>query len=71
MRRSPPAPPPKPGLRKHLSPLTLPFTASTVGYFYANNKKENYAYWEAMQGGEALRTDDDDDDDNDEQWDEE
>ena len=70
IRKSPPPPPPKPGLQKHLWPFTLLFTGATVGYFYMNNKNDNFAYWEAMQSGEALRMDDDDDDEDDEEWEE-
>lgn len=33
-----------------------------MGYFYVNNKNDNYAYWEAMQTGEAVEMGDDDDD---------
>ena len=63
IRYSPAPPPPKPGFQKYLFPLTLAFTAATVVYFYVNNKNDNYAYWEAMQSGEALQLDEDDDDD--------
>jgi hypothetical protein len=42
---SPPPPPAKPGLQKYLFPFTLAFTATTVGYFYMNNKNDNYEYW--------------------------
>lgn len=67
IRYSPPPPPSKPGLQKYLFPFTLLFTAGTVVYFYVNNKNDNYAYWEAMQSGEALQLDDDEDDDEDEE----
>ena len=43
--KSPPPPPAKPGLQKYLFPFTLAFTAATVGYFYMNNKNDNYEYW--------------------------
>lgn len=62
IRRSPPPPPAAPGVRKYLFPLTLLFTTCTVGYFYMNNQNDNYAYWEAMQSGEAVLMDDDEDD---------
>ena len=71
IRYSPAPPPPKPGFQKYLFPLTLAFTAATVAYFYVNNKNDNYAYWEAMQSGEALQMDEDDDDDDDYEDDEE
>lgn len=67
IRYSPPPPPAKPGLQKYLFPFTLLFTAGTVVYFYVNNKNDNYAYWEAMQSGEALQLDDDEDDEEDDE----
>ena len=48
-----------------LSPLILLFTAGTVTYFYINNNNDNYAYWEAMQSGEALQMDTDDEEEED------
>ena len=42
---SPPPPPAKPGLQKYLFPFTLACTTATVGYFYMNNKNDNYEYW--------------------------
>mmetsp|Transcript_15433 Transcript_15433/g.33425 ORF Transcript_15433/g.33425 Transcript_15433/m.33425 type:complete len:158 (-) Transcript_15433:1576-2049(-) len=71
IRYSPPAPPSAPGFRKYLFPLTLLFTAATVGYFYVNNKNDNYEYWKAMQSGEALHMDDGEDDDDDYEYEEE
>ena len=62
---SPPPPPAKPGFQKYLNPLILLFTAGTVTYFYINNNNDNYAYWEAMQSGEALQMDDDDEEEED------
>ncbi|KAL3770886.1 hypothetical protein ACHAW5_003974 [Stephanodiscus triporus] len=50
---------------------TLGLAAISVGYFYVNNKNDNYEYWRAMQSGEALRIDDDDDDDYDDEEEEE
>lgn len=40
---------------------------ATVGYFYVNNKNDNFEYWAAMQSGEALQMDDDDEDYEDEE----
>lgn len=62
---SPPPPPAKPGFQKYLNPLILLFTAGTVTYFYINNNNDNYAYWEAMQSGEALQMDTDDEEEED------
>mmetsp|Transcript_11136 Transcript_11136/g.22677 ORF Transcript_11136/g.22677 Transcript_11136/m.22677 type:complete len:165 (+) Transcript_11136:186-680(+) len=61
--KSPPPPPPKPGMRKYIFPASLAVALGTFGYFYLNNKNDNFEYWSAMQRGEALQMDDDDDDD--------
>ena len=71
IRHSPPPPPVRPGFQKYLWPAVLLFTASTVGYFYVNNKNDNYEYWRAMQSGEALQMDDDGEYDDEEEEDEE
>lgn len=72
---SPPAPPAKPGLRGYYWQLVLALSVGTTAYFYLNNKNDNYAYWEAMQSGEALDMDDEDveyeDDEEDEEEEEE
>jgi len=65
--RSPPPPPAKPGLRKYLFPISLFFTLSVTGYFYLNNKNDNFEFWNAMQKGEALPSDEDEGDDDDEE----
>lgn len=65
IRRSPPPPPPKPGVQKYLWVVTLIFGTATFGYFYVNNKNDNFEYWRAMQSGEALQMGDGDEDDDD------
>jgi hypothetical protein len=46
IRPSPPPPPAKPGfLRRYLWVLTMIASAASVGYFYVNNKNDNYEYW--------------------------
>lgn len=65
---SPPSPPPKPGLRRYMFPITTAIALGTTAYFYVNNKNDAYDYWEAMQTGGMLPGveedyDDDDDDD--------
>ncbi|KAL7465128.1 hypothetical protein ACHAXS_005453 [Conticribra weissflogii] len=59
--KSPPPPPPKPGLRKFIFPASIAVALGAFGYFYLNNKNDNFEYWSAMQRGEALQMDDDDD----------
>ena len=70
IRRTPPPPPLKPGFQKYLWPLTLVIGAATFGYFYVNNKNDNYEYWRAMQTGEAVQFGDDDEYEDDDEDDE-
>eukprot|EP00578_Thalassiosira_sp_NH16_P011639 CAMPEP_0181123612 /NCGR_PEP_ID=MMETSP1071-20121207/26003_1 /TAXON_ID=35127 /ORGANISM="Thalassiosira sp., Strain NH16" /LENGTH=166 /DNA_ID=CAMNT_0023208787 /DNA_START=90 /DNA_END=590 /DNA_ORIENTATION=+ len=70
LRCTPPPPPPKPGVQKYLWIVTLIFGTATFGYFYVNNKNDNFEYWRAMQSGEALQMDDGDEDDYDDDEDE-
>eukprot|EP00986_Skeletonema_menzelii_P017452 scaffold19482_cov153-Skeletonema_menzelii.AAC.16 len=67
IRASPPPPPSKPGLQKYIAPASMIIMFATVGYFYVNNKNDNFEYWAAMQSGEALQMGDDDDDYEDEE----
>ena len=67
IRASPPPPPSKPGLQKYIAPASMIIMFATVGYFYVNNKNDNFEYWAAMQSGEALQMDDDDEDYEDEE----
>jgi len=62
IRASPPPPPSKPGLQKYIAPASMVIMFATVGYFYVNNKNDNFEYWAAMQTGAALQMDDEDDD---------
>lgn len=71
IRASPPPPPSKPGLQKYIAPASMVVMFATVGYFYVNNKNDNFEYWAAMQSGEAIQMEDDEDDYEDEEEEEE
>ncbi len=71
IRASPPPPPSKPGLQKYIAPASMIIMFATVGYFYVNNKNDNFEYWAAMQSGEAISMEEDEDDYEDEEEDEE
>ena len=70
IRASPPPPPSKPGLQKYIAPASMVIMFATVGYFYMNNKNDNFEYWAAMQSGEALQMEEDEEDYEDEEEDE-
>mmetsp|Transcript_21015 Transcript_21015/g.32933 ORF Transcript_21015/g.32933 Transcript_21015/m.32933 type:complete len:168 (-) Transcript_21015:277-780(-) len=70
IRASPPPPPSKPGLQKYIAPASMVIMFATVGYFYVNNKNDNFEYWAAMQSGEALQMEEDEEDYEDEEEDE-
>jgi len=71
IRASPPPPPSKPGLQKYIAPVSMVITFATVGYFYVNNKNDNFEYWQAMQSGEAIQMEEDEEDYEDEEEEEE
>ena len=64
---SPPPPPPRPGMRKHIFPLSLLVFGGITAYFYVNNKNDNLEFWMAMQNGEAIDVGEDDEDDENEE----
>eukprot|EP00550_Attheya_septentrionalis_P008901 CAMPEP_0198288434 /NCGR_PEP_ID=MMETSP1449-20131203/6926_1 /TAXON_ID=420275 /ORGANISM="Attheya septentrionalis, Strain CCMP2084" /LENGTH=156 /DNA_ID=CAMNT_0043986567 /DNA_START=166 /DNA_END=636 /DNA_ORIENTATION=- len=71
---SPLAPPPKPGVGKYAPWVTMGIFGAITTYFYFNNNRDNYEYWDTMQSGGALPDnyldDEDDDDDDDDDIDE-
>eukprot|EP00956_Cyclotella_meneghiniana_P005741 scaffold7454_cov77-Cyclotella_meneghiniana.AAC.5 len=66
IHHTPRPPPPRPGMRKYIFPISLVVFSAITAYFYVNNKNDNLEFWMAMQTGEAVDITDDDDDDDDE-----